>query len=288
MIERCYLCESTQRKERPGKVRDKPGLKIFECLMCGLVYLSSHEHIHDNFYEDSRMHSAEVQVDAWLKESAWDDERRARLIGERVANRSVLEFGAGAGGLAERLQSVSSRICVVEPDDSVSERFRDIGIKRFVSIEDIASDERFDFITAMHVLEHLPDPALMLNKLGRLLRDERSRLIVEVPNAADALLTVYENQSFQEFTYWSPHLYLFNAATMRRLADKAGLEVTFLRHIQRYPLSNHLYWLARGKPGGHNIWQFIDTPDLDRTYQDSLASLGITDTLMVELKKTRN
>ncbi len=44
-------------KKRDGSVRDNKNLDILECQNCGLVYLSSNEHINEEFYEDSNMHA---------------------------------------------------------------------------------------------------------------------------------------------------------------------------------------------------------------------------------------
>ena len=105
-------------------------------------------------------------------------------------------------------------------------------------------------------------------------------IIIEIPSSADALLTLYKNGPFSEFTYWSCHLFLFNSTNLPRLAKKAGLKVDFVDHIQRYPLSNHLYWLANSKPGGHQLWNFLDSQELKNAYAAKLASLGLTDTLI--------
>jgi hypothetical protein len=51
--------------------------------------------------------------------------------------------------------------------------------------------------------------------------------------------------------HWSQHLFLFNTETLRLLADKAELRIVSIQQCQRYPRSNHLYWLSQGKPGGH-------------------------------------
>jgi hypothetical protein len=86
----------------------------------------------------------------------------------------------------------------------------------------------------------LQDPRKILAELGDLL-GPKARLIVEVPSADDALLTLYDCDAFQRFTYWSQHLFLFNASTLMLLAKQAGLRVIATQHYQRYPLSNHLY-----------------------------------------------
>ena len=69
-------------------------------------------------------------------------------------------------------------------------------------------------------------------------------MILEVPNSDDALLTLYESKDFQNFTYWSQHLFLFNTKTMAELIEQTGLKLNGIKHIQRYPLSNHMYWLS--------------------------------------------
>ena len=109
--------------------------------------------------------------------------------------------------------------------------------------------EKWDIITMFHVLEHLPDPRKTLKELAGKLKPG-GKVIVEVPNSKDALLTLYKSGPFSEFTYWSCHLFLFNAATLSAVAEQAGYRVEFIKHIQRYPVSNHLHWLAEGKPGG--------------------------------------
>ena len=99
------------------------------------------------------------------------------------------------------------------------------------------------------------------------------------------MLTLYDNEAFQRFTYWSQHLFLFNAETLRHLATQAGLQVIAIQQIQRYPLSNHLHWLSRHRPGGHQSWSFIDTPTLTAAYAASLAAVGKCDTLIAHLER---
>ena len=141
----------------------------------------------------------------------------------------------------------------------------------------------FDLITAFHVLEHLPDPREMLRNLSNLL-GEGGRMIIEVPSSEDVLLSLYDCAAFQDFTYWSQHLFLFNAQTLETLARQAGMRVVAIQQYQRYPLSNHLHWLSQGKPGGHQRWGFLDTPELTTAYGNALAAIGKTDTLIAHLE----
>jgi hypothetical protein len=103
---------------------------------------------------------------------------------------------------------------------------------------------------------------------------------VEVPSANDALLTLYENQAFSEFTYWICHLYLHTPQTLETLLDRAGFRTLEMRQHQRYPLSNHLYWLARGRPGGQEQWKEMNDAGLNAAYARILAELGKCDTII--------
>jgi hypothetical protein len=122
----------------------------------------------------------------------------------------------------------------------------------------------------------------MISKLAQKLQPQ-GRMILEVPSAEDALLTLYDCDAFQRFTYWSQHLFLFNAATLEMLARQAGLRVVAIQHYQRYPLSNHMHWLSQGHPGGHQRWSFLDTPEMTQAYANALAAIGKTDTLIAHM-----
>lgn len=278
----CYLCRRTEFTLRDGAVRDDPALRIMECANCGLVMLSSFAHIQDGHYEDSGMHGATAPpIESWLRETEQDDQRRFEMLKSALVNRRLLDFGCGAAGFLHKAQALASEVVGVEPEQRVRDHWR--GALRLESgIE--GAGEGFDLVTAFHVVEHLPDPIKTLKALAKCLKD-RGRLVLEVPSSEDALLTLYRNDAFQRFTYWSQHLYLFNPETLRQLSVQAGLNVVSIEQYQRYPLSNHLYWLSRNLPGGYQRWAFLDTPALGEAYRASLAAIGKCDTLVAHLEK---
>lgn len=110
-------------------------------------------------------------------------------------------------------------------------------------------------------------------------------MIIEVPSADDALLKTYNSSAFQEFTYWSCHLYLFNSTTLHKLIDKTQFEVEYIRQYQRYSLANHLHWLSREKPAGHLEFSFLEDDMLNAMYSKKLAEIGQCDTILAEVVK---
>lgn len=279
---KCYLCSSTSLDLRKGVVRDAPDIRIFECRCCGLVALEeSFRHVKSGHYENSGMHGLDTpSMSSWLRDTDNDDERRFQMFKEIIVNRTVLDFGCGAAGFLKKAQNFATEVAGVE----LEQRVHDYWGGKIPLHKDIATvGNNYDLITAFHVIEHMTDPRDQLKKLSDRL-SENGRIIIEVPNSDDALLTLFDNESFQRFTYWSQHLFLFNAFTLKMLIQQAGLKVISVKQYQRYPLSNHLHWLSQGKPGGHKSWQFLNNQQLDAAYANSLASLGKCDTLIAHVE----
>jgi len=283
----CYLCGSSKSKKRPGSVRDNPKIDVLECIDCGLVYLSSSSHIQDGHYEDSGMHGGEaLDVNAWLKSTEFDDRRRYDFVKERIVNKSLLDFGCGAAGFLDLAKKSAHSVSGVELEKALQPSFLQRDLEVFDDLSKAKqAGKKYDLITAFHVVEHLQDPRAILRQLSQLLAGDKGEIIIEVPNSDDVLLTLYENSDFRDFTYWSQHLFLFNSKTIAELIKQSGLVVKWIKHVQRYPLSNHLYWLAKGNPGGHQQWNFLNSISLDKEYESQLASIGKTDTIMVGASK---
>ncbi|MBU0728810.1 MAG: class I SAM-dependent methyltransferase [Proteobacteria bacterium] len=284
----CYLCRETDFSYRPGSVRDNPALKVCQCSGCGLVYLSSFAHAEKDFYEESGMHGeAPLDVAKWMANTAADDERRFHFLEPHLSGKSLLDFGCGTGGFLLKARKTAREVHGVELEKRLQSHFLKNRLTVFENIEDLRERQgagRYDLITLFHVLEHLPDPKSMLQSLGTLLADS-GEIIIEVPHADDALLTLYECEPFSHFTYWSCHLFLFTVSTLEMLVRQAGLKPNYIRQVQRYPVSNHLYWLARGKPGGHMVWNFLDSPELQTAYAKQLAEMGKCDTLVMSVSR---
>ena len=285
-IKNCYLCSGKDFFKRPGKVRDNSKLKVLECKKCSLVFLSSFSHIKNMHYENSGMHKHKnYSIQKWLKETNEDDNRRYKFIENKIKNKNILDFGCGVGGFLSIAKKSAKNALGLEIEKSLQKSFKKRKLDVFQNLEDIEKKSiKFDLITSFHVFEHLYDPKSILIKLSKFL-DKNGEIIFEVPNSDDALLTLYENNFFQNFTYWSQHLFLFNSKTIKLLIKKSGLKLNWVKHIQRYPLSNHLYWLSKKKPGGHKYWNFLDNLKISKEYERQLGLIGKTDTLIASVRK---
>jgi 2-polyprenyl-3-methyl-5-hydroxy-6-metoxy-1,4-benzoquinol methylase len=98
--------------------------------------------------------------------------------------------------LCVRAQSIAAEVVGVEPERRVREYWGD-KVEIYDSLE--SAGNGYDLITAFHVIEHLPDPLMILKELAARL-NAKGRLVIEVPSSDYALLTLYHNDVFQRFS----------------------------------------------------------------------------------------
>ena len=150
----CYLCENSDFVVRPGVVRDSPNIKVLECTSCGLVMLSSQDHIRDDHYENSGMHDElEPDIESWIKLTHPDDERRFQFLKNEIINKNILDFGCGNGNFLQIAKKSAARAEGVELERAMHPFFNKSGLKVFLNLEDAKSKkDKWDLITAFHVV----------------------------------------------------------------------------------------------------------------------------------------
>jgi len=284
---KCYLCNSQKLSIKPGSVRDNKKLTILECDECSLVFLSSFNHINNQEYEEGEMHNDDIgdgralELNELIEISNKDDIRRFDQFKDTIMEKNILDFGCGFGGFIKRAKTKASLAHGVELEKRFKNYYKENELQVFNDISKVENN-KYDIITLFHVLEHIPYPGELLKKLSRLLNKD-SQIIVEVPNIDDALITLYRNEAFSHFGYWSPHLYYFSVKTLEKLVLQYGMKINYIEQFQRYPLSNHLYWLAFGKPGGHEVFKMFNDEELNLLYSKKIANLGKCDTIIASI-----
>lgn len=283
---KCYLCDSSNNEIIHHRTRDNEAIKVLQCKDCSLVYLSSISHVDIKLYAEDGQHQSlkKSPVAIPIKSYDFDTEKRYKMYHKVLHGKTILDFGCGEGQFIKKLKhnNVSDNIYALEPNKN----FKTQLTKEFNYLQEIGDvqDESIDFITLFHVMEHLPDPITTLNSFYKKLK-KGGKIIVEVPHSEDALIDLYEKDVFKNFTYWSLHLYLFNRETVRRMVKKTKYKLSYFKYYQRYPISNTLFWLAKGKPKGQEEWFFLDNENLNNAYEQKLVEIGKTDSLVFCLEK---
>lgn len=284
----CYLCGSSDWEKLGDSIRGgweaQFKMRPYRCRACSLVFLAplmteeEEADFYSRLYRDL-YHGQGYDLTKFHLAGRIDHDRRAqRLIAEGRVRGRVLDVGTSTGYFLEALRPHVTTVVGVEPDEQQRGFGRARGLEIYASLDDVPREGGgFDLITLFHVLEHVRDPAKFLAEVAERLAPG-GVLIVEVPNVDDVLLSRYQIPEFATF-YWHPaHSYYFSAATLGRVAERAGLQAQ-IEGVQRYPLANHLGWLRDRKPSGLTASLDFLSPETNAAYAADLCRHLISDTL---------
>lgn len=261
------------------RVRDRDDVSVLRDPVSDVIVLSSSTHMCLDYYAAKperagyAVHGEVVQTPRLA-----DNIRRAEEFGSLLRDKHWLDFGSGLGGMLDEMQGQARWAAGLEPAKERAAIARVKGHTVVCGLEEVAQAS-LDVVTLFHVLEHLTTPTDTLQQLRTRLRPG-GLAVIEVPHARDALLTLFDCEPFKRFTLWSEHLVLHTRQSLKILLEHAGFTNVEVLGRQRYPVTNHLHWLSHGKPGGHEAWSFLDTPDLHTAYEAALARTDRTDTLI--------
>ena len=153
------------------------------------------------------------------------------------SNARVLDVGCGVGALTEAVNAgKNNTVLCIEPDPVRAQTVRDRGLSVHPGLLDdefVKTQGKFDVVVFADVLEHLVDPAAMLQK-AILCLAPGGAIISSVPNVAH--WTVRLRLLFGRFEYdkWgimdATHLRWFTTRSMVALYANQGLDVVDLSH----------------------------------------------------------
>ena len=151
-------------------------------------------------------------------------------------NQKILEVGGGIHLLTNYLKEEGYNITSVEPggftdltDDLRMKILNKNKLNVFTTtLENFKTDEKYDFIFSMNVLEHSKDIENHIKSCLKLLKDENSILFIQSPNYSFP----FEGHFYEFFIPFFPK-FTFEKIKSRRLIKKHGYE-------EFYNILNHL------------------------------------------------
>ncbi len=253
--------------------------KITKVIFINNYYVGDDEYISGYYKEEKKNLTGNPTF-----ERKMDLERRLKLFLPMVKNKIVADIGCKEGEFLKKIKQVSASVIGVDIDESSFSELRKAGIICYNNLKRIEKNS-IDIAFFFHSFEHFDDPILMLKNAYNIIKPGGS-IYIEVPHAKDILLNDLFLEEFKLFTLWSQHLILHTKESLSKMVSYCGYNSVKVTGIQRYPLSNHLYWLKEKKPGGHKSkLNLLDNNDLHLAYEKALKSNNSTDTLLLSAKK---
>ena len=175
---------------------------------------------------------------------------RARYVQERctLAGARVLDVGCGGGLLAESLARAQARVTAIDLAPTMVETARlhalDSGLEidyRVDSAEMLLGSHagKFDVLTCMEMLEHVPDPAATMTVLARLVRPGGDVFVSTINrNLKSFALAIIGAEYLAGLVPRGTHEYdrLLKPSEIARFARVAGLDVVDIAGLHYDPV----------------------------------------------------
>jgi SAM-dependent methyltransferase len=222
----CLVCHGTSGTMFARGCRDLylgfPGLfDYLRCSGCGHVQLHPLPANLAQYYRGYPIHRQKTAFFSWLRRHTVGANYAVPL----VRSATVLDFGCGDGWYLQQLAAQGLTAIGFESDpDHAGRLSRDLGVPVFSSLDDLTARHvgTIDMLTMHFVLEHLADPAAAFRLAGILLKP--GGLWYFVIPSLDSLEWRLFGRAWHGFDV-PRHVSYLNDATVRSLADTAGLAV---------------------------------------------------------------
>ncbi len=161
--------------------------------------------------------------------------KKAQILSQKKIG-SMLDFGCGTGEFLSTMHKAGWEVTGVEPSDSARLKAEIlIAQKVYPSLNEVLS-QKFDVITAWHVLEHVPDLTQTIFQLKSLLK-KGGIIFIAVPNYQSPDANFYKER-------WAGfdvprHLWHFSKKTMTVL-----LELAKFKLIDTTPMKLDAYYVS--------------------------------------------
>tara|TARA_B000000475_G_C15944163_1_gene426016 strand:- start:180 stop:1064 length:885 start_codon:yes stop_codon:yes gene_type:complete len=285
-LEKLGLTSKQSRFLYNDKTRDVDQLKVWKDKISGIIYIEDFYTGDETYIDGSYLEDKNVKLTGGPTELEFanDAQRRVKSNLKFVAGKNIADFGCGNGDFLKLVKPYCANVSGIEIQQNYVDELNNQGIFCVNNLDTIKNDT-LDVLLSFHVIEHLYNPLEILSKfMNKIVVG--GHVIIEVPHANDFLLSVLECEKFKQYKLWSQHLILHTRESLTKTLEFVGLKDIQIEGVQRYPISNHLNWLANGKGGGHKSpLSMIDSDILFDAYQNSLARINATDTLVAVAKK---
>ena len=216
---------------------DQMFFSFFRCQKCGLLYCPEY------FSQRQLDQLYFIMPDNLMGESVGTASRTQSGYADQILRhakevKSYLEIGPDIGLVAKRIsESITSNCILVEPNIDVHDALLS-NTKRFLKVQlvrdfqeiQIEDADALDLIVGIHVLDHLLEPSITLEKFRRMASDS-GKLCLVVHNEKSFLRKLLRRT-------WPPfclqHPQLFNPSTLNDLLATKGWKTISIKRTRNY------------------------------------------------------
>jgi SAM-dependent methyltransferase len=245
---RCPICKKYNSKYEDFNIYEidcvaETNIEYFLCKCTFLYY--RHDSIKKIYNENNKYIISNTGSGASLKYDLLRLENSFNLIREYLQNiETFLDIGCNNGSFLKRIKSFNNAIALFGTDvslgDETLKHLNSLGIKIKKTENPKEFNLKFNFISILHVLEHIDNIDIFFQYLQDLL-DEDGYIYIEVPDA-DGYLDNY----FQPFSYFDlEHINHFSLNSITLLIENFGFNIQKSWHF-KFKMSEDIYYPGLG------------------------------------------
>ncbi len=179
-----------------------------------------------NFITIFREKFNQIQANLYVRERNFFQNLISKVftyVPEIYSNGNFLDVGCNTGNFLQSLPTGWSRYGVEISVDAYQEALKSKKIKVFnTSLENFNTDIKFDFIRVSHVIEHIVEYDLFLNKMYQIM-NHGSYALIYTPNTNSLSYILFKK--YWEGFYEKTHVSLFNVKNLVGLCEKYNFKV---------------------------------------------------------------
>lgn len=297
----CCVCGSVEYalflrgKDRLHKITGEE-FDIVRCKSCGLVYLNPQPdqgELEKYYPKDYGPYNAGIEgvfkdsaVTALLRKYLLPNKKTAIGRNPDSVDKSelkFLDFGCGGGEELARKSLIHPCWDFYGLDNSkiACQKTKEKGFTVFCDDqeEERLPENFFDIVNMSHVIEHVTDPSVVLNRIQATMKDG-GRIIISTPNITSASFILFRSFWFALDT--PRHLTLFSEKTLTRLLQKNGfrpVRVSYNAGPKVFLKSLRYFFGLNNAPIDPIIWRFF------LPFSLVLAKFGLTSIMTIEAEK---
>lgn len=234
----CPLCKSISALKN---FRDS--YKYYLCKVCDTLFLypKPSKKSLDIYYKKSFKYLAGGTNEEPIR-------KRSRIILKKLINLNprrskLLDVGSGYGYFLDEANKIGLNVTGIEPNNSlavcsINQSIKPLHHTSFESFFKNNRNRKYDFITLIHVIEHVPSPKKIIQMACKLL-SPGGILYIETPNLDSHLYRAEQNN----YTFLTPpdHLWIFSRKSILKILGKSY----FIKHISTYSYPEHLMGIMK-------------------------------------------
>lgn len=227
----------------------KNKVKILKCNNCSLVFLKKKISKFENNNKSFRKKfDGENTINKYLNFHKPREIKKLKSIFKYLnfRNKSILESNCGYGTIIDYLKKKGTYTAGI--DHTIYKKtLKQRNHEYFSSIDEVLlSKKKFDIVFCLSELEHKVEPLDFLKKLKKVMLNNRSKLIVRVPNYDN----IYKNligYDFLKYDFRSSHNFYFSENNLDLMFKRLNFKIFKKIGYQEYSINHLLTFFKKNK-----------------------------------------